>query len=230
MASDTAAEQEEKRKEQRQYDDRNGFRAIFASQSCLDKGKKGDKKLADDYNDNFKAQKAKTQQQQFDRRAASSQGAIDGKGNKMNTSQSFHEGGPSWWRVDTDGGGAAKNPVALEKELESVWPGVFTAMDINGDGEISSDEIAAATKSLYEPIGLWLKSGHKSIDANEDGMISLNEWQAVRLKMIKAFGAPSSMAIDKLRAFVGNGQAKRKTGKVKTDKVIDFGFPLIRDL
>ena len=108
----------------------------------------------------------------------------------------------------------------MEKQLESIWPDIFSAMDANSDGEITPDEIAKATANVYEPIGLWLKStGADGVDANSDGVISKDEWKEARQKMTKEFGAPSPMAIDNLREFVRG----RATGQNKYSVSVSAG-------
>jgi len=123
--------------------------------------------------------------------------------------QSYHDRGVDWWRERSCVDASTQKPEELEEELETLWPQIFDAMDANSDGKIASDEIVRATENIYKPIGLWLQSkGECGVDADSDGVISLAEWMDARLKMGQEFGAPSSMAIDQLRAFT---QSKGKT-------------------
>jgi hypothetical protein len=206
LSSDSSEAQQIKRKNQVEYKERDGFTAIYSSKHAKGKGQARDKKWATVKKHN------KVRPEGVGPGAGTSVGLgvgdCDGVGpEEFTAKQSYHSGGVSWWKDGAGGGDSPDDPRAVEKELESIWPDIFNAMDANSDGEITADEITKATANVYEPIGLWLKSkGADGVDANSDGVISQDEWKEARLKMTKAFGAPSPKAIDKLREFVRSRQ------------------------
>lgn len=115
--------------------------------------------------------------------------------------QSFHDGGASWWKEAPMEGDALP-----EVDLKAIWPDIFTKLDINEDGQITANEIEAATKNLYRPIGLWLQSkGEDGPDLDGDGMITKDEWDTALERMMKQFGAPSPRAVEELVSFIKNG-------------------------
>ncbi|WP_421852404.1 EF-hand domain-containing protein [Oricola sp.] len=137
----------------------------------------------------------------------------------------YAEGGHKWNRgegprAERMGGGHAmgrmikqadadEDGVITYEEFSAVGVGRFTDADANGDGNISADEIVAAMER--ERVQRRAERMIKRFDANEDGVVSLEEIETRQQKLFALADRDDSGAIeaDELPKFEGRGHGKR---------------------
>ena len=95
------------------------------------------------------------------------------------------------------------------EEFERLWPLVHAKADLNGDGNVSKAELEELG-AIFAPIRKWLNEA----DTDNDGIVTLSEWQGMFYSMLEKCGDPSPAVTEQIRVFVDGANAKKcSTGK-----------------